>query len=43
LYGGNFVLHGLSASHTAWLTMAGALLGWLGAQISVSIHLRRIG
>ena len=43
LYGGSFVLHGLSAGHTAWLTMAGALLGWLGAQISVSIHLRRIG
>lgn len=43
LYGGNFALHGLSLSHTALLAAAGALLGWLGAQISVSIHLRRIG
>lgn len=43
LYGGNFALHGLSLGHTALLAAAGALLGWLGAQISVSIHLRRIG
>lgn len=43
LYGGNFAMHGLSPGHTALLTLAGALLGWMGAQISVSIHLRRIG
>jgi cell division transport system permease protein len=43
LYGGNFALHGLSTGSTALLTAAGALLGWLGAQISVAIHLRRIG
>lgn len=43
LYGGDFALHGLSPAHTALLTAAGAALGWLGAQISVSIHLRRIG
>ncbi|MFZ2855162.1 MAG: permease-like cell division protein FtsX [Rhodocyclaceae bacterium] len=43
LYGGNFSLHGLSLGDTALLAAAGALLGWLGAQISVAIHLRRIG
>lgn len=43
LYGGNFSLHGLSPGDTALLAAAGALLGWLGAQISVAIHLRRIG
>lgn len=43
LYGGNFALHGLSAGDMAILTAAGAALGWLGAQISVSIHLHRIG
>lgn len=43
LYGGNFTLHGLSPANTASLAAAGALLGWLGAQISVAIHLRRIG
>jgi cell division transport system permease protein len=42
LYGGNFVLHGLSPGNTALLALAGALLGWLGAQISVAIRLRRI-
>lgn len=42
LYGGDFALHGLSPGNTALLAAAGALLGWLGAQISVSIHLRRI-
>ncbi len=43
LYGGNFALRGLSPGDTAVLTAAGAALGWLGAQISVSIHLHRIG
>lgn len=42
LYGGSFSLHGLSLNNTAMLAMTGALLGWLGAQISVAIHLRRI-
>lgn len=43
LYGGSFALRGLSAGETALLAAAGAVLGWLGAQISVAIHLRRIG
>ncbi len=43
LYGGNYALRGLTTSDTALLTAAGAALGWLGAQISVSIHLHRIG
>jgi cell division transport system permease protein len=43
LYGGNFVLHGLSAVSIAALAAIGAALGWLGAQLSVAIHLRRIG
>lgn len=43
LYGGSFALRGLSLGETALLTAAGAALGWLGAQISVAIHLRRIG
>ena len=43
LYGGNFVLHGLSAGNIAALAAVGAALGWLGAQLSVSIHLRRLG
>ena len=40
LYGGSFTLHGLSASNVAALTGFGAILGWIGAQLSVSIHLR---
>ena len=43
LYGGDFVLHGLSAGNIAALAAVGAALGWLGAQLSVSIHLRRLG
>lgn len=43
LYGGSFALRGLSVGETALLAAAGAVLGWLGAQISVAIHLRRIG
>jgi cell division transport system permease protein len=43
LYGGSFTLSGLSPVDTAVLTTLGAALGWLGAQISVSLHLHRIG
>lgn len=41
LYGGEFILRGLSAENVAALAGIGALLGWLGAQLSVAIHLRR--
>lgn len=43
LYGGEFVLHGLTAANVAVLAACGAVLGWLGAQLSVSLHLQRIG
>ena len=43
LYGGSFVLHGLSAAAIGVLAATGAALGWLGAQLSLAIHLRRIG
>jgi cell division transport system permease protein len=43
LYGGNYALRGLTTGDTALLTATGAALGCLGAQISVSIHLRQIG
>ena len=43
LYGGNFVLRGLSPGGIGALAAIGAALGWLGAQLSVAIHLRRIG
>lgn len=43
LYGGNFALHGPSPREIAALAGAGALLGWIGAQISVALHLRRFG
>ena len=42
LYGANFALQGLSASDIVVLTATGGVLGWLGAKISVLIHLRRI-
>ena len=42
LYGGSFVLHGLSLGNVGALAAIGAGLGWLGAQLSVAIHLRRI-
>lgn len=42
LYGGNFVLHAPIASEIAMLTAFGALLGWLGAQLSVSLSLRQL-
>lgn len=41
LYGGSFVLRGLSPSNVGTLVAIGAALGWLGAQLSVAIHLRR--
>jgi cell division protein FtsX len=34
-------LQGLSALHLATLAAIGAALGWLGAKISVLMHLRR--
>ena len=43
LYGGNFVLRGLSPANIGALAGVGAALGWLGAQLSVAIHLRRLG
>ena len=43
LYGGNFALRSLSPAGVAALAGIGAILGWLGAQLSVAIHLRRIG
>ena len=42
LYGGNFVLRQLSPENIAALCGIGAALGWLGAQLSVAIHLRRL-
>ncbi len=43
LYGGGFALRGLSPFNIALLAAIGAVLGWLGAQLSVAIHLRRVG
>jgi cell division transport system permease protein len=43
LYGGSFALHGPSATEIAVLCGGGALLGWIGAQISVALHLRQVG
>lgn len=43
LYGGSFVARGLSAGNIGALIATGAGLGWLGAQLSVAIHLRGIG
>lgn len=43
LYSGNFVLHGLSTGDITAMAAIGAVLGWLGAQLSVSLHLHRIG
>ena len=40
LYGGNLALHGLSPLGIATLAGLGALLGWLGALLSLAIHLR---
>ncbi len=43
LYGGNFTLRGLSPLGVGLLTAGGALLGWLGALLSLAIHLRHPG
>ena len=43
LYGGSLVLHGLTPANVGALAAIGAALGWLGAQLSVAIHLRRLG
>ena len=42
LYGGSFILRGLSLPGIALLAATGAALGWLGAKLSVAIYLRRI-
>lgn len=40
LYGASFALQGPSLKLAALLTLAGAMLGWLGALLSVSLSLR---
>lgn len=42
LYGGTFALKGPGLSDVAVLSGAGAFLGWLGAQLSVSLSLRKL-
>ncbi len=42
LYGGAFTLKGPGALDVAVLSGAGAFLGWLGAQLSVSLSLRKL-
>ena len=42
LYSGDFVVRGLAPAEAAALSATGAALGWVGAQLSVAIHLRRI-
>lgn len=41
LYGSSFRLRGPSPAEIAILTAAGALLGWLGARLSVALYLRQ--
>ncbi|MDP3539170.1 MAG: permease-like cell division protein FtsX [Azonexus sp.] len=41
LYGGSFSLHAPGPLEIAALASAGAVLGWLGAQLSVSLSLRK--
>ncbi len=43
LYSGGFAVHGLSLANVATLAALGSALGWLGARLSVAIHLQRIG
>jgi cell division transport system permease protein len=43
LYGGKFALHGPSLVDAILLAGLGAVLGWLGAQLSVSLSLRKFG
>lgn len=40
LYGGRWALRGLDAALAGALTGIGALLGWIGAQLSVAVHLK---
>ncbi len=42
LYGGTFALKGPGLPDVAVLSGAGAFLGWLGAQLSVSLSLRKL-
>ena len=42
LYGGNYSLHPPGVGEMAELTALGAFLGWLGAQLSVSLSLRKL-
>lgn len=42
LYGSDLRIQGLSGEATGFLLAAGALLGWLGARVSVGRHLRAI-
>jgi cell division transport system permease protein len=42
LYGSRYLLAGLNPEDTAILLGGGAVLGWLGAWISASRHLRSI-
>ena len=42
LYGSSFALQGPSATDVVVLTVIGGVLGWLGARISVLIHLQRV-
>jgi cell division transport system permease protein len=41
LYGASFAINGPGLRDMLVLIGTGTLLGWFGAQISVSIHLRR--
>ena len=42
LYGSNFALTGLGADQGLFLTLAGALLGWIGSRLAVGWQLRQI-
>ena len=42
LYGGSFTLAGPGWGDAAVLAAIGAALGWLGAQLSVSLSLRKL-
>jgi cell division transport system permease protein len=43
LYGSDFSLRGLAVFHSFLLPVISAALGWLGAQLSVSMAIRQIG
>jgi cell division transport system permease protein len=42
LYAASFRLHGLGLPQAGLLLSVGAVLGWLGAQLSVGLYLRQI-